>query len=269
MRTVLSFYPPVQSRLVLSIPLVAMAVIMAGCGGTNSTPSLPSAQAPSANIQMESEAKAMRQASSLVTTTDTTTSTAPAPIRISYGGIIGLDNTFSPVDGDTSSGGNGTTIGGVPCDNSAIPYHIHAHVSLLVSGRRLAVPDAIGLHNPTAESNGMTFATICYYHLHTHDATGLIHMEAAAPAIFILGQLFAVWGQPLSSTNVAGHGGTVKVFLATAKSPGWAQQTGPYTPYTGNLQQLRLTSHEEVVLEVGPTFVYPPNIPAVIFPSYQ
>jgi len=29
-----------------------------------------------------------------------------------------------------------------------------------------------------------------------------------------------------------------------------------------------LTSHEEVVIEVGPTFVVPPGIPAVVFDTY-
>lgn len=202
-------------------------------------------------------------------TTTVTASATPAPIRFSYGQIIGLDNTFSPVDGDTSSGGNGSTVDGIPCDNSSIPYHFHAHVSLLVNAKRLAFPDAIGLHYPGTESKGMTFATLCYYHLHTHDATGLIHIEAPARTTFTLGQLFGVWGRPLSSTNVAGHGGTVKAFIAYAPTPGYSKQTGPYRQYTGNLSQLQFASHQEIVLEVGPTFVYPPNIPAIVFPIYQ
>lgn len=255
------------------LPSFILAVAMAACGtGPNSSlPSAqsPSAQAPSTNVQVESEAAAMQQQPSATQSSAATVSATPAPIHIYYGHVVGLDDTFSPVDGDTSSGGNGSTVDGIPCDNSSIPYHIHAHVSLLINGKRLAVPDAIGLHYPTAENNGMTNATICYYHLHTHDATGLIHIEAPVKTTFTLAQLFAVWGQPLSSTNVAGHAGSVKAFIATAKSPGWAQQTGPYIPYAGNLQQLPFTSHQEIVLEVGPTFVYPPNIPAIVFPTYQ
>ncbi len=244
------------------------ALLMAGCGGGVSNPSLPAGVAPSSTFQRDAEAGPM-QIQPSGTTAVAATSGTPAPIRVYYGHIIGLDDTFSPVDGDTSSGGNGATIDGVPCDNSPIPYHIHTHVSLLINGKRLAVPDAIGLHYPSAETNGITYATICYYHLHTHDATGLIHVEAPAPTTFTLGELFAVWGQPLSWTGVAGHNGTVKVYVATAKSPGYLEQTGSYSAYAGNLAALPFASHKEIVLEVGPTFIDPPNIPAIIFPTYQ
>jgi len=263
----------VNDRIFSKISLVAIALMMAGCGGAGPS-SLPAAQsptvqAPSTNEQVQSEAAAMQPHPAVLDTSPATASATPAPIVVHYGGIVGLDNTFSPVDGDTSSGGNGSTIDGVPCDNSKIPYHFHAHVSLLINGQRLAIPDAIGLHYPGTEKNGQTFATICYYHIHTHDATGLIHIEASAKTTFRLGQLFAVWGKPLSSSNVAGHGGTVKAFIATARTPGYAEKTGPFSPYTGNLQQLQFTSHQEIVLEVGPTYVYPPNIPAIVFPTYQ
>lgn len=255
------------------LPAVIVAATMAACSGSGLHSSLPSGQSPvasasSTNIQVESEAAAMQQQPVRDVSTATVSAT-PVPISVHYGQIIGLDDTFSPVDGNTNSGGNGTAVEGVPCDNGSIPYHIHAHLSLLINGRRLSIPDAIGLHNPGTESNGLTFATICYYHLHTHDATGLIHIEGPAQAAFTLGQLFAVWGQPLSSTNVAGNSGSVQAFVATARTPGWAQQTGPYSPYTGDLQQLPLASHQEIVLEVGPTFVLPPDLPAIIFPTYQ
>ncbi|MDQ6826627.1 MAG: hypothetical protein M3Z14_05425 [Candidatus Eremiobacteraeota bacterium] len=251
------------------IPMLALcgtALWVAGCGGSGSNFSLPAGGAPSSSIQRDAEAGALQYQAAPNASAPAASGT-PAPIQIYYGHVIGLDNTFSPVDGD---GGSGNTIDGVPCDNGAIPYHFHAHVSLLINGNRLAIPDAIGLHYPGVEgTNGLTFATLCYYHLHTHDATGLIHIEASVPTTFTLGQLFAVWGQPLSSTNVAGYSGTVKAYTATAASPGYLKQTGAYSPYTGDLQALQFASHQEIVLEVGPTFVDPANLPAIIFPTYQ
>jgi hypothetical protein len=44
----------------------------------------------------------------------------------------------------------------------------------------------------------------CFYTIHTHDKSGKIHVEAAAPGTFTLGQLFAIWGQSLTNTNIAG-----------------------------------------------------------------
>lgn len=258
-----------KSVKLLFVPVAVLAVILGGCGGTGPTTSPFGAQAPSTSLQVESEAGALRQLSASINTTPSTASATPTPIRFGYGQVVGLDNTFSPTDGDSSSGGIGNSIDGVPCDNGSIPYHIHAHVSILVNGQRLAIPDAIGLYNPGTESQGMTYATICYYHLHTHDATGLIHIEGPVKTTFTLGQLFAVWGQTLSSTNIGVHNGTVKIFVATAPTPGYSQQTGTYSAYTGDPQQLQFASHQEIVLEVGPTFVYPPDLPAIIFPIYQ
>ncbi|MDQ6825992.1 MAG: hypothetical protein M3Z14_02180 [Candidatus Eremiobacteraeota bacterium] len=257
-----------KNRLVAAILFSSLGWLVAGCSSGTFNSSLP-ASAPPGNVQADSEAGAMQQVQPANTPVPAVFGT-PAPIRIYYGGTVGLDNTFSPVDGDTSAGGHGNSVDGVPCDNSAIPYHFHVHVSLLTNGNRLAVPDGIGLHNPRVEDkHGLIYATICYYHLHTHDATGLIHAEAPAKRTFTLGQLFAVWGQPLSSTNVAGHTGTVKAFTANAPTPGYLKQTGPYRAYTGDLKALQFESHQEIVLEVGPPFIYPPKIPAIIFPTYQ
>ena len=42
----------------------------------------------------------------------------------------------------------------------------------------------------------------CPYWLHTHDANGLIHIEAPSPPEFRLGQFFAIWGEPLSERRL-------------------------------------------------------------------
>ncbi|MBC5828811.1 MAG: hypothetical protein GIW98_01275 [Candidatus Eremiobacteraeota bacterium] len=187
-----------------------------------------------------------------------------APIRLSDGGIVGLDDRFNPVDGDTPSGGHGQVVGGIDCGLHNIRYHIHLHVSLFVNGTRLAVPDTIGILNPGPEVNGFTQNGSCFYHLHTHDAQGLVHVEAPAVAQYTLGQFFDIWGQPLSNTNVAGNTGSVQVYIAPPSSP-TSLSTGPFTPYTGDPRAIPLQPHEAIVLEVGPTFVVPPGLSQIIF----
>ncbi len=186
------------------------------------------------------------------------------PIRLSDGGIVGLDDTFNPVDGDTPTGGQGQVVDGIDCGLHNIRYHIHFHVSLFVNGSRTALPDTIGIRNPGPEVNGFTTSGSCFYHLHTHDAAGLIHVEAPAVASYTLGQFFDIWGQPLSQTNVAGHTGTVQIYVAGPSSAG-SLSTGAFVPYTGDPRAIPAAPHEEVVLEVGPTFVVPPGLSQIIF----
>jgi hypothetical protein len=63
-------------------------------------------------------------------------------------------------------------------------FHIHALLDISVNGRDIAVPANIGIDDAHhLEST-----------LHTHDQTGVIHMEAPHPFAYTLGDLFAVWG---------------------------------------------------------------------------
>jgi hypothetical protein len=61
---------------------------------------------------------------------------------------------------------------------------LHTHALLHIYNDGLLVPVApnIGIHPPAVSS------------LHTHDQTGVIHMESDKPHKFTLGELFAIWG---------------------------------------------------------------------------
>jgi hypothetical protein len=184
---------------------------------------------------------------------------------LKQGGILGADNRFSPSDGDTASGGTGTNVvDSIPCGPSNQTYHIHAHLSLLVNGARIAIPDTIGMGSPGTETNGFVLNAGCFYSIHTHDADGLIHVENATPVTYTLGNLFDIWGQPLSTSGAAGFTGSVRVFIAQGPSPGPSTATS-YTEYTGDPRAIVLKSHEEITVEVGPAFVTPPNLPPVQF----
>ncbi len=88
--------------------------------------------------------------------------------------------------------------------------------------------------------------------LHTHDHSGKIHVEAAAPATFTLGQLFAIWGQPLESTNVAGLAGMPVTLYVT-------DNNGVVTEATGNWSEIELLSHREITIQVGSPVTEIPN----------
>jgi len=166
-----------------------------------------------------------------------------AAVQLSEGGAVG-DSAFAT--GDTPQGGQGDPIGGVSCDaGTTVREHLHTHLSLFVDGEQKAIPLAIGIKNPFVQ-NALVIAGECFYHLHTHDRTGIIHVESPnATETFTLGQFFDVWGEPLSNTEVAGFSGPVRVYVDGHR-------------YTGDPRAIVLTAHEQITLEVGTPAVAPP-----------
>lgn len=97
------------------------------------------------------------------------------------------------------SGASEPAIAGITCERERLDFHIHVRLSIFVNGQRREVPEGLGIRDG------------CLYWLHTHDASGLIHIEAPSPREFRLGQFFAIWGEPLSERRLldaapeAGH----------------------------------------------------------------
>jgi hypothetical protein len=70
--------------------------------------------------------------------------------------------------------------------------HFHPLLAVYVDGKRIRVPADIGI-DPKRDSMQMAG-------LHTHDASGTIHVEGVEHAT--LGQFFSIWGVALSSTRL-------------------------------------------------------------------
>jgi hypothetical protein len=119
-------------------------------------------------------------------------------------------------------------IDGVACASSEA-YHIHAMVSFYLNGKRLALPKNIG-------------RSACNYDMHTHDGTGVVHIETAMPKAFTLGQFFSLWGQTLNPNEVAGLAGTPSFYVV---------QNEQITKVTGNPDDITLEAHKEIVIVSG------------------
>ena len=251
--------------------IIGIVAFLAACSGPsnggaeNALPQAPVTSAPQSALPMAS-----MQPDATIATTATPT---PMPSVITKsGGVVGVDNGFSPNDGDTSAGGQGQTIDGIPCSTtmygSGTQYHVHAFVGLLVNGKEIAIPDAIGLYQPGAETNGFTATAQCYYSVHTHDAGGYIHLEANSTAwngtsLYTLGNFLDIWGEPISATAFGPFKGTVTVFYAT--TPLGNLYSGNYVQYTGTApKSIKLWSHEAIWIEVG-TLVPASQLPKVRF----
>lgn len=147
---------------------------------------------------------------------------------------------------------SGKTIDGVGCDaHEQVAYHVHTHLAVYVNGSLRPIPAGIGLAQPAVaeETQDGPFygATNCYYWLHVHAQDGVIHIESPTNRTYTLGQFFAVWRQPLGSTQV----GSVKGKLTV-----WVNGTR----YSGNPAGVRLGSHEDVQIDVGTPLVSPKTI---------
>jgi|SRR5579872_3250616 len=165
------------------------------------------------------------------------------PIPIVQGTQIGLTR-FEP--GDTPTGGHGQTIDGIEgSSREMLQVHVHAHLSLFYKGQQIAIPYGIGIVQPFQVNQGFVGMGAGIYWLHTHDATGIIHVESPDSRTYTLGQFFDIWGQPLDGQNVAGLTGTVRAFV-----DGKA--------FMGSPRGIVLGAHTQITLEVGAPFAPPP-----------
>ena len=155
------------------------------------------------------------------------------PGRIPWGKLPGLQTGPVPWPANSSTmTGRLSLIGLNPLGAEALAFHIHQHLDLYVDGKKVTVPRFIGIDvNPA--TNQPIFTEI-----HTHDSTGLIHVESADQLNYKLGQFFGVWGVKLTPTAVGKYRGRVSMWVNGKR-------------YLGNPAKLVLKSHQEIVLAEG------------------
>lgn len=117
---------------------------------------------------------------------------------------------------------SGPPLGRLACLPDAGPRH-GAHVELFAAGRVVVVPRGIGV------------ARGCSYPVRTRDRTGVVEVRGRAT----LGDLFAVWGAPLSRTRLLSFRGPVRAYVAGRR-------------VAGDPRAIVLARHAQVVLAVGP-----------------
>ncbi|MGA8324706.1 MAG: hypothetical protein WB757_01390 [Candidatus Cybelea sp.] len=165
------------------------------------------------------------------------------PIQLTNNESLGSQFTKGKYP-DTPAGGRGRPVDGVGC--GAMEYgvlHVHSHLAIFYNGKQMQVPQYIGF--------APNLAGGCLYWIHTHDGSGIIHIEApdiAPPqgGPFTLGMFFDIWGQPLERNNVGGLAGPVTAYVNGTK-------------YDGDLHAIPLGAHQQIVLEIGTPSVGPPN----------
>jgi hypothetical protein len=145
----------------------------------------------------------------------------------------------------------GQAIDAVQCSaGEQVAFHIHAHLTIFINGVAEAVPAAIGIANPKAQSTPegpFIGAGSCFYWLHTHAADGIIHVESPVATTFILGQFFDIWGQSLGKDH-----------LGSITDPITAFYNGQH--WTADPQDIPLNAHAQIQLDIGSPLVGPESI---------
>ena len=112
--------------------------------------------------------------------------------------------------------------------------HIHQHLRITVQGQPAAVPAGIGIN----EFAGFIAS------IHTHDTTGVIHIESPTVQPFTLGQFFDVWGVLLTARCIGGYCSagvdSLRVFSNGA-------------PVRGDPRRLELAQNQDIVVTYGGT----------------
>lgn len=129
-------------------------------------------------------------------------------------GVAGLQDRLLPAHLN-ALGAEGTT------------KHIHMHLDLYVNGKKVPVPQFVGIYDNS-------FLT----ELHTHDASGIIHLESPKSKNFTLGQFFAEWGVRLSASCIGSYCGALHWYLDGK-------------PQAGHPADLVLQRHQEIVIASG------------------
>lgn len=121
--------------------------------------------------------------------------------------------------------------------------HIHQHLDLYIDGKSVAIPEGIGV-NDTA---GFIAP------IHTHDTTGIIHVESPVVQDFTLGQFFNIWGVQFSDQCIGGYCNTdtkkLQVYVNGQK-------------IENNFQNIKLEAHQELAIIYGDPASLPNPIPA-------
>lgn len=141
-----------------------------------------------------------------------------------------------------------SSIDGIRCQGAEqVLFHIHAHLTVFVNGAPRRIPYGIGIPgaqvSPTP-AGPYVAAGSCFYWLHTHAADGIIHIESPVQRTYTLGNLFDVWEQMLSRTQVGPVRGRVS-----------ALYNGRV--FRGNPREIPLTRHAQIQLDVGRPLVAP------------
>jgi hypothetical protein len=137
---------------------------------------------------------------------------------------------------------------GVPFGpQETLAYHIHDLVQVFVDGKPSPIPAGIGINNVGAQADQFIAA------MHTHDASGIVHIESPTKREYTLGQFFDVWGVRLTQTCLG------EVYCNSGDKQLRVYYDGKL--YTQDPAGIQFTQHHDIVVTYGTKAELPNPIP--------
>lgn len=241
----------------------SFAAVLVSCSRGGSAPAIPEAALPaSKQAPAVLDARPIGNARPVL---------APlAPVRLAPGAVTGRDRFFTPEDGDMQTGGRGRAMAGIPCAPREQPgqYHVHAYLGLLYYGLQVAIPDVIGMLDPKGAHDGFTYGARCFYYLHTHDASGTVHVEVPVnrppgAVLYKLGAFLSIWGVSVGPDHFGPFAGDVRAYVG--RSQLGQMRVSSYREYRGDIRSIPLASHEAIWITVGSPSYGASRLPPVSF----
>jgi hypothetical protein len=110
--------------------------------------------------------------------------------------------------------------------------HIHSHLDVFVDGKAVTVPAEVGIDVAQQQISP----------LHTHDTSGVVHIESPVKTDFTLGQFMTEWNVPISKDALGplktGGGKELHVYVNGKEQ-------------TGDPATVKLAAHAEIALVYG------------------
>jgi hypothetical protein len=157
------------------------------------------------------------------------------------GALPGELTTKAPWDANAGKSAARATALGLPAEGTTM--HEHANVQIFVHGKNEPVPTDIGI-----DAAKETIQSI-----HTHDGTGLVHLESSVSRTFTLDEFFGVWGVRFTPSCLGFYcnddTNRLQVFVDGEE-------------VEGNLQDVQLDDQSVIVVTYGTPDELPDPIPS-------
>lgn len=128
--------------------------------------------------------------------------------------------------------------------SETLALHTHQHLTIYIRGQAVRVPANIGINEEERYIAP----------LHTHDTSGILHVESPEVKDFTLGQFFDVWGLNLTNDCIGAY---------------CRDEENDFAVYSdgrvvaGDVRQLRLGSEQQITVVYGSPEEEPERIPAM------
>jgi hypothetical protein len=166
-------------------------------------------------------------------------------------GLMGF--TFLRIQATIATNSAYPSINGVPCEAAQTAYHIHIHLTIYINGKRVTIPQNIGIANDGS----------CFYWMHTHTDGGIIHIEAPQKqSNLALDDFLTIWHDGFANLNFPPE---------LTQSTGWKIYVNGQ-PFTQTVSsplntEVPLASHDIVTLEYGTPNPKPDDASSYQFPA--